>query len=58
VVAVSTQTTLALGVADAAATLISVARGDGFEVFTHPLRITLETVRYVTRGRPAPTRSG
>jgi FdhD protein len=40
-VAVSAPTALAVRMAEAAGiTLIAVARGDGFEVFTHPERIT------------------
>ncbi|MBZ0227136.1 MAG: formate dehydrogenase accessory sulfurtransferase FdhD, partial [Bauldia sp.] len=39
-VAVSAPTALAVRTADAAGmTLVAVARGDGFEVFTHPGRI-------------------
>jgi FdhD protein len=39
-VAVSAPTALAVRIADAAGiTLVAVARGDGFEVFTHPERI-------------------
>ncbi len=48
VVAVSAPTALALRMADVAGiTLIGIARGDEFEVFTHPLRITAETIRHV-----------
>lgn len=48
VVAVSAPTALALRVADAAGiTLIGIARRDEFEVFTHPSRISLETVQHV-----------
>jgi FdhD protein len=40
-VSVSAPTALAVRVADAAGiTLVAVARADGFEVFTHPLRIS------------------
>jgi FdhD protein len=40
-VAVSAPTALAVRMADAAGiTLVAVARGDGFEIFTHPDRIT------------------
>src|SRR5262249_11753386 len=40
IVAVSAPTALAVRVAqDAGITLIAVARGDGFEIFTHPSRI-------------------
>jgi FdhD protein len=43
VVAVSAPTALALRVAEAAGiTVVAVARGDGFEVFTHPARIAPE----------------
>jgi FdhD protein len=42
-VAVSAPTALAVRTADAAGiTLAAVARGDGFEIFTHPHRITAE----------------
>lgn len=48
VAAVSAPTALALRMADAAGiTLIGIARGDEFEVFTHPARITPETVQHV-----------
>lgn len=48
VVAVSAPTALALRVADAAGvTLIGIARRDEFEVFTHPTRISPETVQQV-----------
>lgn len=48
IVAVSAPTALALRMADSAGiTLIGVARGDEFEVFTHPSRITAETVKHV-----------
>jgi FdhD protein len=48
VVAVSAPTALAVRTADVAGiTLIAVARGDGFEIFTHPHRITKERVAYV-----------
>ena len=44
IVAVSAPTALALRTAEAAGiTLIGVARDDGFEVFTHPQRITETT---------------
>jgi FdhD protein len=40
-VAVSAPTALAVRMADAAGiTLVAIARADGFEVFTHPHRIT------------------
>ena len=42
-VAVSAPTALAVRMADAAGiTLAAIARADGFEVFTHPGRITAE----------------
>ena len=44
-VAVSAPTALAVRIADAAGiTLAAIARADGFEVFTHPSRITSEVV--------------
>ena len=44
-VAVSAPTALAVRMADAAGiTLAAIARGDGFEIFTHPGRITSATV--------------
>ncbi len=46
IMAVSAPTALALRVAtEAGITLIGIARGDGFEVFTHPDRIVLEARR-------------
>ena len=48
IVAVSAPTALAVRVAEAAGmTLIGIARADGFEVFTHPNRITSGLVRHV-----------
>jgi FdhD protein len=48
IVAVSAPTALAVRVAEAAGmTLIGIARADGFEVFTHPNRITPGLVRHV-----------
>jgi FdhD protein len=48
IVAVSAPTALAVRVAEAAGlTLIGIARADGFEVFSHPNRITLGPVRHV-----------
>jgi FdhD protein len=48
IVAISAPTSLAIHVADAAGiTLIGVARDDGFEVFTHPNRITTRMGRHV-----------
>jgi FdhD protein len=47
-VAVSAPTALAIRIADAAGmTVIAVARQDGFEVFTHPERLNLETTQHV-----------
>jgi FdhD protein len=47
-VAVSAPTALALRTAETAGiTLVAVARGDGFEIFTHPQRIKEETVTNV-----------
>ena len=48
IVAVSAPTALALRLADEAGiTLIGIARGDGFEVFTHPHRIVPEPLSHV-----------
>ncbi|WP_018181564.1 formate dehydrogenase accessory sulfurtransferase FdhD [Kaistia granuli] len=48
IVAVSAPTALAVRTAKAAGiTLVAIARSDGFEVFTHPHRITQETVAHV-----------
>jgi len=45
IVAISAPTALAVRTAEAAGiTLVAVARGDGFEVFTHPHRIAKERV--------------
>lgn len=47
-VAVSAPTALAVRTAESAGiTLVAVARGDGFELFTHPKRIARETPAYV-----------
>jgi FdhD protein len=47
-VAMSAPTALAVRTAEAAGiTLIGIARGDGFEIFTHPSRITREQVAHV-----------
>jgi len=44
-VAVSAPTALAARTAEAAGiTLVGVARGDGFEIFTHPRRLALDTL--------------
>jgi len=44
-VAVSAPTALAVRMADAAGiTLCAIARADGFEIFTRPQRIAVETV--------------
>lgn len=48
IVAISAPTSLAIEVAAAAGiTLVGVARTDGFEVFTHPDRITTRMARHV-----------
>lgn len=48
IVAISAPTSLAIDVANQAGiTLIGVARADGFEVFTHPGRITIRMARHV-----------
>ena len=48
IVAVSAPTALAVRTADAAGiTLVAIARGDGFEVFTHPQRIAEEAAAHV-----------
>jgi FdhD protein len=48
IMAVSAPTALALRVAtEAGITLVGIARGDGFEVFTHPDRIVLEAPVHV-----------
>jgi FdhD protein len=47
-VAVSAPTALAVRMADAAGmTLVAVARGDGFEIFTHPDRVTAKVAAHV-----------
>jgi FdhD protein len=47
-VAMSAPTALAVRTAEVAGiTLIGIARGDGFEIFTHPGRITREQVAHV-----------
>ena len=49
IVAVSAPTALAIRTAEAAGiTLVAVARGDGFEVFTHPHRIKESNAETVT----------
>jgi FdhD protein len=49
-VSVSAPTALAVRMADAAGiTLVAIARADGFEVFTHPYRISHGAVAAVTR---------
>lgn len=49
VVAVSAPTALALRMAEAAGiSLVAVARGDGFEVFTNPERIAMDAVAHAT----------
>lgn len=48
IVAISAPTALAVRTAKSTGiTLIAIARGDGFEVFTHPQRITAERIAYV-----------
>jgi FdhD protein len=48
IAAMSAPTALAVRTAEAAGiTLIGIARGDGFEIFTHPDRVTREQVAYV-----------
>jgi FdhD protein len=48
VVAVSAPTALAVRTAETAGiTLVAIARGDGFEIFTHPRRISTERVAHV-----------
>jgi FdhD protein len=45
IIAISAQTALAVRTATAAGiTLVAIARGDGFEIFTHPHRIARESV--------------
>jgi FdhD protein len=47
-VALSAPTALAVRTAEAAGvTLVAIARGDGFEVFTHPRRIATESAAHV-----------
>jgi len=53
-VSVSAPTALAVRTADAAGiTLAAIARADGFEVFTHPRRISLEAVADVAARKTA-----
>jgi FdhD protein len=48
ILAVSAPTGLAVRTAEAAGiTLVAIARGDGFEVFTHPQRIVKDAVAHV-----------
>ncbi len=48
IVAVSAPTALAVRTAEyAGITLVAIARGDGFEIFTHPHRIAKETIAHV-----------
>jgi FdhD protein len=57
-VSVSAPTALAVRMADAAGiTLAAIARADGFEVFTHPRRISLEAVANVTAAKEWQTAS-
>jgi FdhD protein len=47
-IAVSAPTALAVRTAEAAGVaLVAIARGDGFELFTHPRRISRESVAHV-----------
>jgi FdhD protein len=47
-VAVSAPTALAVRTAEAVGiTLVAIARGDGFEIFTHPMRIASKTAAHV-----------
>jgi FdhD protein len=59
IVAVSAPTALAVRMADAAGmTLVAIARKDGFEVFTHPHRISGELTSSIGEGvRTASTRT-
>jgi FdhD protein len=48
VVAISGPTALAVRTAEATGiTLVAIARGDGFEIFTHPRRVAKERVAHV-----------
>jgi FdhD protein len=48
IIAISAPTALAVRTAEAAGiTLVAIARGDGFEIFTHPNRIAKEPVAHV-----------
>ena len=48
IVAISAPTALAVRTAEAAGiTLVAIARGDGFEIFTHPRRIAKERIACV-----------
>ena len=48
IVAVSAPTALAIRTAEAAGiTLVAIARGDGFEIFTHPRRVGKERIVHV-----------
>jgi FdhD protein len=48
IIAISAPTTLAIRQAEAAGmTVVAVARGEEFEVFTHPERIVVEDHRHV-----------
>ena len=48
VVAVSAPTALAVRMAEnAGVTSVAVARADGFEIFTHPARVAMETAAHV-----------
>ena len=48
IVAMSAPTALAMRTAEAAGiTLVAIARGDGFEIFTHPCRVAKERIAHV-----------
>jgi FdhD protein len=48
IVAMSAPTALAMRTPEAAhITLVAVARGDGFKVFTHPRRVARERIAHV-----------
>jgi FdhD protein len=48
IIAISAPTALAIRTATAAGiTLVAIARGDGFEIFSHPHRIAKEQVAHV-----------
>jgi FdhD protein len=48
IIAISAPTALAVRTAEyAGITLVAIARGDGFEIFTHPHRVVKEPVAHV-----------